>query len=295
MKRRKWISLLMAVVLVLQVLPGIVFATGGGPGNGEVDSPEPHNGMVSPNYKPSPQDRIWIAQKEHSLKRFIHESGLDKYEAKYEELYGDSAPLELPPLPPVARGVSPKWWYYERILPLEREWKEPNDEAHVNYCGPGASQVALDVRLPAMFVPSIDTIGDMENIDPNWGVYMNDVMSTLNLILREYDDIPNSNGFVAYELASPGSPWSLFNYVKWDNERWYATVSGVYTEGMPGWHKNAYHIVAIFGLYYNSEYENYYEYAETSSPTAGYYGPFSQWRDIWTFFDWYSRNPTITW
>ncbi len=305
MKKRKWISVLMAVVLLLQVLPSgmpgvnlveTVLADGGGTNNGKTLSPPvPHNGMVSPDYKPSPQDMLRIAQKERSLEKFIHEAGLDRYEKEYRRRYGLRSPDHLPSMPLVAQGIAPKWWYHYRELLLEREWKEPNDDEHRNYCGPGATQVALDARLPAMFVPSIDTIGNMENIDPNWGVYMNDVMSTLNLILREYDDIPNSNGFVAYELASPSSAWSLFNYVRWDNERWYATISGMYTDGMPGWQRKAYHIVAIFGLYYDSEYENFYKYAETSSQKAGYSGPFAQWADIWKFYQWYSKNPTITW
>ena len=77
MKGRKWIVVLMAVVLVLQVVPsgmigvdmaGTAFADGGGINNGKTLSPSvPHNGMVSPDYKPSPQDMLWIAQKERSL------------------------------------------------------------------------------------------------------------------------------------------------------------------------------------------------------------------------------------
>jgi hypothetical protein len=59
-------------------------------------------------------------------------------------------------------------------------WKEPNDYAHRNYCGPGAAQVALDARLPASQVPDIDTLGAEMNINPNSGVYMTDLRDVLN-------------------------------------------------------------------------------------------------------------------
>jgi len=254
--RNLYIISIMLVLLANILVPINTFADEGSNNTAEQSS-VPHNGMVEPGYKPSPQEVEWHMKKEKDLKEFL------------EETYGVK---------------------YFRILPLEREWREPDDWEHRNYCGPGATQVALDARLLAEYVPDINTIGVMENIDPNWGVYMNDVKDTLNNILSSYDDIPNINGFVGYVLGYPSSSDELQNKILWDIMKGYATISGVYTQGMPGWSRSAYHIVAVFGVS-----GDYYKYAETSSPTAGYTGPFSQWVLKDDFYQWYTANSVISW
>ncbi|RMG35804.1 MAG: hypothetical protein D6732_09020 [Methanobacteriota archaeon] len=285
MFERKVCLLLLALMVVTIWPAATAFAGGTLP-----PTPEPlHNGAVSPNYHPSSQDIQAIQMKEESLRAAIDY----KYQSGFDALRGDSRPHFA--APPIARGITPKY-YHSRVLPLEKEWKEPNDYAHRNYCGPGATQVALDARLPKYKVPDIDTIGAMEKINPSWGVTMDNVAATLNQILRSNGDLPNSNGFVAYELAYPNNMWSLFNYIDWDIQRGYATISGVKTTYMPGWDgRRAYHIVAIYGIYYDNDYNNYYKYAETASPKAGYNGPFAQWAYWRDFYDYYSGNKVISW
>jgi len=285
--RKKAVILTLVLVMVLGSA-NIVLAAGPSPFATPPTPEWPHNGAVAPDYQPSPQDLRALQIKTKSL--------MDSIDPDYHEGFAVHRGTPHFAMPPVARGVTPKWWYYYRVLPLEKVWKEPNDAAHVNYCGPGATQVALDVRLPKSEVPDIDTIGRMEHINPHWGVYMSNVVITLNNILRVHGDIPNSNGFVAYELAYPDSMWNLFWYIRWDIQKGYATVSGVKTDYMPGWNgRKAYHIVAVFGIYYDSEYNNYYKYAETASRMAGYNGPFAQWAFWQDFYQWYSQNPVISW
>ena len=205
---------------------------------------------------------------------------------------------------------------YYKILPLEREWKQPEDKKYVNYCGPGATQVALDVRLPASEVPSLDEIGQKENIDPSWGVYMVDVARTLNEILKAKGDIPNANGFQSYWVRQTTSKGDFSWRVKWDIDRGYATIAGVKTGGMPGWSHNSFHIVAIYGMVIESDVvpvgagteqineaqmdvpqgKRYWVvYAETASQRAGYTGTFQQWATVDTFYGWHTRNNVIAW
>ncbi|MBX3015326.1 MAG: hypothetical protein KF832_27650 [Caldilineaceae bacterium] len=63
-------------------------------------------------------------------------------------------------------------------------WMEPNDQAHINYCGPGATQVALDAKLAASAVPSVDKLGSEESTNPLSGTYMSKICPVLNTRLN---------------------------------------------------------------------------------------------------------------
>ena len=257
--------------------------------------PSGHNGMVSPDYKPN--QKI-LSLKMESLALEIHEEGLLQSEREYFIRHNRSS-IPKGSLPPSlfkeSNKVYPQTFRHWRVLSLEREWKQPNDYAHRNYCGPASTQAALDVRLPSAVIPDIDTIGAMENIDPDWGVTMNSIVITLNQILSQHGDIPNNNGFVAYEIAQPGSWVQLFNFVHWDIVRGYATVVGVYTEDMPDWVVDAYHIVTAVGMYHDSYGYYAVKYADPGSWIAGYRGEYMQWVDIWTFWEWHAQNNVIAW
>jgi hypothetical protein len=43
-------------------------------------------------------------------------------------------------------------------------WKEPNDQAHRNYCGPATIQVTIDAQIPKSMVPNIEAIKDRINL-----------------------------------------------------------------------------------------------------------------------------------
>lgn len=166
-------------------------------------------------------------------------------------------------------------------------WQEPNDYAHRNYCGPGATQVALDARLPASSVPNINTLGTEENIDPNSGVWMSDVCRVLNTRLSTF----------WYENSGSGSGSQFYSRVVLNIDTNYALVTGVKTGSMPGWGgRNVNHIVAVYGYNEPSLNSQYVKYVETAAAAAGYSGPY--WQPAVsrnTFWTYVSGNNTQCW
>ena len=178
--------------------------------------------------------------------------------------------------------------FFYKTLPLERAWYEPNDLAHVNYCGPGATQVALDIRLPASSVPHIDTIGREEytNVGKT-GTYTSDIRRVLNKRLNT----------TWYLLAQAGSKAALENYIYIDMYYNYAMVTGLKTGGMPGWGtRNVNHIVAVYGYYRSNDgLTSYVYYTETATAKAGYNGAFYNGASSANFWRWVSVNNTQVW
>lgn len=164
-------------------------------------------------------------------------------------------------------------------------WKEPNDWEHRNYCGPGATQVALDARLPASEVPDIDTIGKEENIDPNWGVWICDIRPVLN---RRLDTD-------WYWCGSSGSENTLYNRIVWDIDHDYALITGCRTDDMPGWSVKAPHIVAVYGYWEPTGSTQYVYYTETAGSVAGYTGPYRQGATRQAFWIYVAGNDAQVW
>ena len=142
------IILVLVVAISLFSQPGTTARAGGnGPSS-------PHNG-ADPNYVPTAEELQRIAVKEASAAQHMKDR-----KSQVTPLTLGSHTLSV--------GI----------------WLEPNDATHVNYCGPRATQVALDARLPASSVPNINTIGAEENIDPSWGVYTTSIRDVLNTRLN---------------------------------------------------------------------------------------------------------------
>lgn len=205
---------------------------------------------------------------------------------------------------------------YLVILPLEKAWKEPNDAAHVNYCGPGATQVALDVRWLATSVYTINQIGVDEKTNVgSVGTNMCDIAYTLNSAggsgtspcdgtytsnRRAYlgGEFPNPNGFQAYWWDGVYSRDDLGDKLMFDIDSGYAMIAGVMTTNMPGWNGyTAEHIVAVRG--YKTTNYNYNKttvyYTETAAVAAGYYGGFNRSVSLNSFWNFVSGNPTLAW
>jgi len=172
--------------------------------------------------------------------------------------------------------------YWGKILSVGT-WLEPNDWAHRNYCGPAATQVALDARLPAAQVPDIETIATEENIDPNEGVWLVDIRNVLNARL----------GTPWYEVASVTSQSSLAIRLMSDINNDYAMVTGVSTYEMPGWSVTAPHIVAVYGYGIYGSGTAYY--VETAGSVAGYFGTYRQSALMPAMYTYVSGNPWHVW
>jgi hypothetical protein len=166
-------------------------------------------------------------------------------------------------------------------------WREPNDYAHRNYCGPASTQVALDARLPWWQIPDIDTLGREENIDPNWGVAASAIQRVLNTRL----------GTTWYWLNSSSSASDLALKIRVDLSNQFAMVTGLKTGGMPGWGtRNVNHIVTVYGYYRSSTGQTeYVYYTETAGSVAGYNGTYQNAVSLASFWRYVQANNVQVW
>lgn len=165
-------------------------------------------------------------------------------------------------------------------------WLEPNDWAHRNYCGPGSTQVALDARLATSDVPSIDTLGTEENIDPNWGVYTTAIRDVLNTRL-------NTTWYVANGASGEAG---LKTRIVTDIDAGYAMVTGVRTGLMPGWGGyDVNHLVAVYGYNEPNASTLYAYYTETAGSVAGYNGTYRNTATGSNFWNYVSGNNSQVW
>ena len=172
-------------------------------------------------------------------------------------------------------------------------WKEPNTDAYNNYCGPGATQVALDVRLDAAKVKDIDKLASAEGTIPTWGTSMNRICPVLNTEL----------GTNWYHYDSTTTQNNLMIKIIQDIDTNYGFVTGVVTfrNGfeMNGWQHNANHIITVYGFanadVQNGTYSGDVKYTETSSPRAGYSGPYRQIVSLARFWKYVELNSYQCW
>lgn len=172
-------------------------------------------------------------------------------------------------------------------------WREPYGDAYKNYCGPGATQVALDARLPASEVPAISKLAEEEGTVASWGTDIRNICRVLNTRL-------NTNW---YEYGSASSQTQMTTWLLQNVDQGYAFVTGLvtYRSGayLNGWRHAANHIVAVYG------YANVYveststygtvKYAETASTSAGYSGPYLQSTSFDNFWSYVKLNSYQCW
>lgn len=166
------------------------------------------------------------------------------------------------------------------------QFKEPEDLAYINYCGPASTQVALRARTTN--IPSLYAVGQCELIDPNWGVYMSNVTPCLN-------DYLNTD-FYWTDVAS--SKVTLANRLKSDVDQGYAMLTGVVTSEMGGWGDHfAYHIITLYGYdnTYNYSSDKMVYYVDTASNLAGYSGSYFHKVTLTDMWNYVSPNNVQSW
>jgi hypothetical protein len=259
MRKIKFVSVFVLLALLLSAWPGAVMADEPPPGNptvvdqGNGDEGNKRNRM-DPNYVYTAEELEAIAAKEALVEQHVQRRA-------------------------GTRSIARK------ILRVGK-WLEPNDWDHRNYCGPGATQVVLDARLPYWDVPDIDTIGEEENIDPNSGVWLSDIKTVLN-------DRLNTTW---YEVNGSGSGSSLYNRITSDIDNDYALVTGCETGLMGGWNgRDVGHIVAVYGYWIWTGSNQYVYYTETAGSVAGYNGSYRQRATRQDFWGYVAGNDTQVW
>lgn len=163
------------------------------------------------------------------------------------------------------------------------EFRQPEGYAYRNYCGPASTQVAIRARTSN--VPSLDDIAAREQIDPNWGVYMSNVVPTLNYYL-------NTN---YYGIGYASGETQFGSWVQSDVLDGYALITGLRTGTMPNWSCNAFHIVTVYGYDYRNSSNKTINYVDTATSSSGYSGPYFNSVTLGTFWFWVSNNNVQAW
>lgn len=138
-------------------------------------------------------------------------------------------------------------------------YRQPEDPAYINYCGPASTRVAIRARTSS--VPSLSTVGSGENIDPNSGVTASAIRTYINGYLNTTFYIVNRATDSSY----------LGCGIQEDIYTGYALITGVKTGGMPGWSGNANHFVAVYAYDYSNSTNKRTYYVDTGSENAGHH------------------------
>jgi hypothetical protein len=162
-----------------------------------------------------------------------------------------------------------------------RTFKEPNDYAHRNYCGAGATEVLLSAWEPA--TPDIETVARAAHLDPRSGETGADAVVAINNLLApivrpqlgsdRYSgghaiDLGTVLAALRSDLADPVAVAHFGHGVP--------VMLQTMTRSMPGWNRwNATHMITVFAadLSHDDPAVDTVTYAETPSTVAAYNGP----------------------
>jgi len=195
-------------------------------------------------------------------------------------------PLEPAASPPVAIAVlqTPGPLLPDRVAIPVRSFHEPNDYAHRNYCGAGATQVLLSAWLNP--VPDIEAVARANQLDPRIGQTGANTVTGINGWLdpvivpaagrswyrgARVTSLDEFLGMLREDFVSPIA-WKAFGHGA-------PVMVQLMTPTLPGWNGwNATHMITIFAydLRTTDPARDTVSFMETPSPVAGYRGPDSQ-------------------
>jgi hypothetical protein len=267
-----WLILIITIFLT-NTFTNTAFADGSQP-------PTPDTNPLNTNWKTvptdpnrvlSPAEKNLRAAKYSALQKFMHPTGVS--------IFGS-----IPSSSTLVVGT----------------WKEPNDDAHVNYCGPGATEVALDARWPLAKVTAIgiNKIGVAEKTNVGKpGTAMQDIYTTINSKAYLGSEFPNPNGMQGYWLDLALDQMDLFWKASFDITHGYTLITALNTKGMPGWNPNkgVPHIVSVIGYNISQTHVISITYVETSGSAAGFHGSYRNTVSIANFFTYVLGLNTLVW
>lgn len=227
------------------------------------DGPDLNGGGRDPNYVYSPQELNAIAAKKAKAKHYMRKRIAD---LSTEE-------------PEISSTL---------YVPETDAFKEKNDYAHRNYCGPAATKIILYTWVgDGVALPTMNEIGQGEQIDPSWGVYNWRVRDYLNNWLPDHVTPYNWD----YVESTGSTKADLKSYILTDIDYGWGMESALWTgsedgELMLGWETtrlNVRHISAIRG-YRMSTTRFIVYYVESGQSAQGYYGSFYQQLSLTKFY-----------
>ena len=173
-------------------------------------------------------------------------------------------------------------------------YQEPNDWAHVNYCGPGAAIALLshwDRGYPTKV--DIDQLGADMDLDPYGGVWVRQMVAPINQRLKEI-----TGQDVNWYRYGEAQTLDDFRYMlKTDLiDHGIPLITSLQTGGLPGWGPiDVGHIVAVYGYTRTADGTEYVSYADTAAPMAGHAGPVLHTWELNSFWQAVSQNSAQVW
>lgn len=203
-----------------------------------------------------------------------------------------AAQRPTPADPPAATPAPPSPTPLATPVPLTvavTAFREPNDYAHRNYCGAGATEVLLSAWTPNR--PGVETVARAIGIDPNSGTTGARTVAGINALLHPWlgvdrytgDHVTTLDGVLQRLRTDLGSRDDLQRY-----GHTAPVMVQAMTRTMPGWRGwQATHMITISAanLDIGNPDADTVTYAETPSTVAGYNGPDFQTitvRALWT-------------
>jgi hypothetical protein len=162
-----------------------------------------------------------------------------------------------------------------------RAFKEPNDYAHRNYCGAGATEVLLSAWMAA--TPDVETVARGIRLNPSTGATGADTAAGINALLHDVvtpqlgadryrgEHITTLDGVVSRLRADLGSAQDMRRFGHTT-----PVMLQAMTKTLPGWRGwQATHMITVSSAQLGSGDPNVdtVTYAETPSTVAGYNGP----------------------
>jgi hypothetical protein len=161
-----------------------------------------------------------------------------------------------------------------------RPFREPDDFAHRNYCGAGATTVLLSAWTTA--VPDVESVAHAINLKPDTGATGADTARGINALLRNLAGPDHYRGEHVTALADVLSRVRTSLGNAGDLRRYGHTTPVMLqtmTKTMPGWRGwQATHMITVFEAHLDTGNPDVdtVTYMETPSTVAGYNGPDSQ-------------------
>jgi hypothetical protein len=185
---------------------------------------------------------------------------------------GLSMPATTPPPTPVPTARA--------LRVAVRPFREPDDYAHRNYCGAGATTVLLSAWTTS--VPDVESVARAINLNPSTGATGADTARGINALLHNLAGADHYRGEHLTALADVLSRLRSSLGSAADQRRFGHTTPVMLqtmTKTMPGWRSwQATHMITVFEAHLDTGNPGVdtVTYMETPSTVAGYNGPDSQ-------------------
>ncbi len=195
---------------------------------------------------------------------------------------------------PLARGIIDLGPGTTAAFAYIEPYREPDNWAYRNYCGPGAAIALLshwDRSYPSR--ADIDLLGRDMSLNPNMGVSILNMVDPINRRLNEI----TGQGVDWYRYGRAASLDDLRYMMRIDlAEHGVPLITGLMTGGLPGWGgSDVGHFVAIYGYTRTADGTEYVSYADTAAPVSNHHGPNLHAWELNSFWQAVSRNCGQIW